>query len=118
MQSLIKNESWEIVDRPKDENAIKPKWIFRVKSCGRRKSRLVACDYSQLKHEDFQDTFAGVLNKSSFRYLIAYAAKHKMVMKSYDIETAFLNARLSASEISQLELEKTKCCLSDVAYMG
>jgi hypothetical protein len=46
LDCLTKNNTWKVVERP-EGNVIKSKWIFKRKSCGRLKSRLVACGYSQ-----------------------------------------------------------------------
>ena len=67
---------------------------LQTKSCGRKKSRLVACGYSQRFGEDFTETFAPVLTKSSFRFLLALSQKLSWELFHWDVETAFLNAEL------------------------
>ncbi|RVW99105.1 putative mitochondrial protein [Vitis vinifera] len=62
---IEKNETWQLVEKPKDKEIIGVKWIFRVKyhSDGRvqrLKARLVAKGYSQQPGVDFHETFAPV----------------------------------------------------------
>ena len=51
-QSLLKNDTWELVDLPPGKNVIGCKWVFKLKknadgSISRYKARLVAQGYSQ-----------------------------------------------------------------------
>ena len=69
-QSLLKNNTWELVERPKEKNVITCKWIFKVKrkadgTVDRYKARLVAQGYSQEEGEHYNDTFAPVARYSS-----------------------------------------------------
>ena len=46
-QSIIKNDVWEIVPRPKGKSVVSSKWIFKIKhaangSIEKRKARFVA----------------------------------------------------------------------------
>ena len=51
LDQIIKNNTWEIVARPKDKNVIGPKWVFRNKmnkqgEVIRKKVRVVCKGYS------------------------------------------------------------------------
>lgn len=50
--SLIKNETWELVERPPNEKTIDSKWVYKVKdeqknSSERYRARVVARGFTQ-----------------------------------------------------------------------
>jgi hypothetical protein len=80
-QSLLENDTWDLVELPKGREAIGSKWVFKVKhDCSgkveRFKGRLVAKGYSQKCGIDFEETFAPVVRFQSVRTLLAFAV-HK-----------------------------------------
>eukprot|EP00795_Rhopilema_esculentum_P007998 gene7998-biopygen1703 len=99
-QSLIENQTWELVKPPKDRKAIGCKWVFKVKydkngQVERFKSRLVAKGYSQKYGVDFDETFSPVVRFSSIRALLAFAVQNRMLIHQMDVTTAFLNGDLT-----------------------
>ena len=99
MKSLIDNETWILVDRPKDQDTVSCRWIFKSKlkpdgSIGRYKGRLVARGFQQRHGIDYQETFASVVRYESIRVVLSLAAHHDMDMMQFDIKTAFLNGPL------------------------
>ena len=46
---LRKRKVFELVNRPRDRKVIKNRWVFDVKSDGRKKACLVAKGFSQVK---------------------------------------------------------------------
>ena len=98
-QSFLKNNTWELVKRPKDKNVITCKWVFKVKrkangSVDRYKARLVAQGYSQEEGEDYDDTFAPVARYSSIRSILAVANQLNLEVHQMDVKTAYLNGDL------------------------
>ena len=94
--SLIKNKTWELVDRPNDQNVIGSRLILKNKfntngTLERRKARVVAKGYSQRPGIDFKETFAPVARLSSIRMLTALAIEYEMEIHQLDVTTAFLN---------------------------
>ena len=59
MESLRRNQTWQLVDLPRDAHAIGSKWVFTKKSLPseqggvRYKARLVAKGYSQREGVDY-----------------------------------------------------------------
>jgi hypothetical protein len=95
-QSIIKNDIWEIVPRPKSKDVVSSKWLFKIKhpadeSIEKHKARFVACGFSQKEGIDYEETFSPVARYTSIRTIIALAAKMKWKLHQMDVKTAFLN---------------------------
>jgi len=78
MESLKKNGTWTLVDRPEGVNTVKNKWVFKKKllsdgNVGESKTRLVARGYSQVSGIDYKETFAPVAQMNTIRTLFAIA---------------------------------------------
>ena len=81
-QSIIKNDVWEIVPRPKSKDVVSSKWLFKIKhvadgSIEKYKARFVARGFSQKEGIDYKETFAHVARYTSIKTIIALAAKIK-----------------------------------------
>jgi hypothetical protein len=95
-QSIIKNDIWEIVPRPKSKDVVSSKWLFKIKHVAdgiieKYKARFVAHGFSQKEGIDYEETFTPVARYTSIRTIIALAAKMKWNLHQMDIKTAFLN---------------------------
>lgn len=98
--SLIKNDTWELVERPGACKIVDNKWVFKVKQENsdaqlRYKARLVARGFTQQYGVNYFETFSPVVRFTSIRTILAVAAQRKMKMKQFDVRTAFLNGDLS-----------------------
>ena len=96
MDSLHKNEAWELTELPPDEKAVGSKWIYKKKkdadgNLERYKARLVAQGYNQKYGEDYDETTSPVVRFESVRTLIGLAVKNGLYLHQLDIGTAFLN---------------------------
>jgi hypothetical protein len=95
-QSIIKNDVWEIVPRPKNKDVVSSKWIYKIKhatdeSIEKHKARFVARGFSQKEGIDYEETFSPVARYTSIRTIIALAAKMKWKLHQMDVKTTFLN---------------------------
>jgi hypothetical protein len=95
-QSIIKNEVWEIVPKPKSKDVVSSKWLFKIKhvadgSIEKYKERFVARGFSQKEGIDYEETFAHVVRYTSIRTIIALAAKTKWKLHQMDVKITFLN---------------------------
>ena len=77
-----------------DTKIIGCQWILKNADGNLRyRARLVAKGYSQTS-SDYNQVFAPALRPETLRFVLAYAAKHNLVSRHVDIETAYLNADL------------------------
>lgn len=95
MNSLVKNKTWEVVDRPTGRKVIKCTWVFKVKQDAqghleRYKARLCACGYSQREGEDFIEIFAPVVKFPTIRLLLSILVTMGWKSVHLDVDTAFL----------------------------
>jgi hypothetical protein len=78
LNQIEKNDTWELVLRPKDKNMIGTKWVFRNKlnedgHVTRNKARLVCKGYAQVEGVYFEETFSLVPGMEEIRMILAYA---------------------------------------------
>jgi hypothetical protein len=95
-QSILKNDVWEIVPRPKSKHMVSSKWLYRIKhvadgSIEKHKARYVARGFSQKKGIDYEETFAPVARYTSIRTIIALVAKMNWKLHQMDVKKTFLN---------------------------
>ncbi len=79
---------------PEHSKVIGSRWVFRVKSDGRFKARLVAQGYHQRVGIDCNEIYAPVCRMVSQRILLATAAERNWTVMQMDVVTAFLQSRV------------------------
>ena len=99
IESIIKNNTWDLVDLHEGAKAIGLKWIFKIKrnvdgSINKYKSRLVAKGHIQRHGVDFEEVFAHVARIETVRFIIALAASKGWEIHHLDVKTAFLHGDL------------------------
>lgn len=98
MNSLQKNQTWELVKLPANRKPIGCKWVYKKKSNsngqGKFKARLVAHGFSQKFGDDYDHVFAPVAKQTTLRILLSVAASKNMHVYHFDAKTAFLNGTL------------------------
>ncbi|GBN69533.1 Retrovirus-related Pol polyprotein from transposon TNT 1-94, partial [Araneus ventricosus] len=94
LDSLNKHQVWEIVDRPAKTKLVKSKWVYSLKQSDdgetKYKARLVAAGFNQIKNKDYLESYSPVVNIESFRLLIALASKLNLMVRFFDVKTAYL----------------------------
>eukprot|EP00253_Pinus_taeda_P008453 PITA_08453 len=99
MESIYRNDTWDLVELPEGKTPIGCKWLYKPKvnadgTVEKFKARLVAKGYSQQEGIYFDDTFAPVAKLNTIRMLICLATKHKWKLHELDVKSAFLNEEL------------------------
>lgn len=99
MDSLMKNQTWELCELPSDRKAIGSKWVFKLKtnidgSIKCFKARLVAQGFAQKYGSDYDLVFAPVVKQATLRILLSIAGRHGMTVRHLDAKTAVLNRRV------------------------
>jgi hypothetical protein len=109
LDQIEKNDTWELVPRPKNKNVIDTKWVFRNKlnedgQVTRNKARLVCKGYAQIEGIDFEETFAAVARMEAIRLFVAYACSKNIKVYQMNIKSTFLNGEIEEEVyIEQLE---------------
>ncbi|KAJ8507691.1 hypothetical protein ONZ45_g9978 [Pleurotus djamor] len=94
LKSLRARNVYSLVKLPKGRKAIKCRWVFDIKSDGRKKARLVAKGFSQREGIDFNEIFSPVVRYETFRMILALAAVEGWHLEGLDVKTAFLYGKL------------------------
>ena len=99
LNQIEKNDTWELVPRPKDKNVISTKWVFRNKldengQVTRNKAKLVCKGYAQIEGIDFEETFAPVARMEAIRTILDYACSQRIKIYQMDVKSMFLNGEL------------------------
>ena len=94
LESLKKRQVYEVVDRPQGRNIVKNRWVYDIKSDGRKKARLVAKGFSQIEGLDYDEIFSPVVRFESVRIILALAVLEKWSIEALDVKTAFLYGKL------------------------
>ena len=76
---ILKNHTWDIIDRPPRTKSITAKWIYKIKGgpfgiLNKLKAPLVARGFQQEKI-DYHDIFALIVRWSTIQTIFAFASK-------------------------------------------
>ena len=98
-QSIMKNDIWDVVLRPKGKSVVTFKWIFKIKhaadgSVEKYKARFVSRGLSQKESIDYEETFALVSRYTSIRAIISLAYVMGCKLHQMDVKTRFLNGTI------------------------
>ena len=98
-ESLVANQTYELVDRPCDANVVPCKWVFKTKRDQNGvpvsyRARLVAKGFKQIHGLDYDEVFSPVCRKDTFRILVALSATLGVDLEHLDFKAAFLNGIL------------------------
>jgi hypothetical protein len=94
--SIMNNDVWDIVPRPKEKSVVSSKWLYKIKhaidgSIVKFKARSVARGFSQREGVDHEETFAQVVRYISIRVVMALASFMGWRIHQMDVKTTFLN---------------------------
>jgi hypothetical protein len=99
--SLLENQTWDLVPLPSGRKLFICRWVYRTKSVhrmdrlSRYKARLVSKGFQQVHCIDCDETFAPVAKMDSIRLALAIAATKGWEVHQMDMKNAFLHGDLS-----------------------
>nr|GEX94923.1 putative zinc finger, CCHC-type [Tanacetum cinerariifolium] len=99
LNSMSKNNVWELAELPKGAKPIGCKWVYKTKldpnrNVERYKARLVAKGYTQNEGVNYKETFSPVSRKDSLRIVMALVTHFDLELHQMDVKVAFLNGDL------------------------
>ena len=71
LKALHANDTWDLVELPKDRMAIPNKWVYKTKIVDGKpkyKARTIAKGYAQKQGIDFRAVFSPIVKMTSFSY--------------------------------------------------
>jgi hypothetical protein len=88
-QSIMKNDVWEIVPRPKEKSIVTSKWVYKIKhaadgSMDKYKARFVARGFSQKEGEDYDKKISTVARYTSIRSIMSLVASMGWILHQMD----------------------------------
>ena len=98
-QSIMKNEVWEIVPRPKEKLVVTSKWVYKIKhvadvSVDKYKARFIARGFSHKEGEYYDETFSPVVIYTSIRDIMYLVSSMRWSLHQMDVKTYFLNGAI------------------------
>lgn len=101
IDSIEKNQTWELSDLPNGAKCIGVKWIYKTKlnelgEVSKYKARLVAKGYSQEHGVDYTEVYAPVACMDTIRIILSIAAQKGWYIFQLDVKSAFLHGVLAA----------------------
>ena len=98
MDSLQKNDTYELMKLPEGRKALKNKWVFKLKKDGDKlvkyQARLVVKGFGQKRRIDFDEILSPVVKISSIRVILGLVASLDLELEQMDVKTAFLHGDL------------------------
>ncbi|KAJ4705817.1 Retrovirus-related Pol polyprotein from transposon TNT 1-94 [Melia azedarach] len=100
MESLHKNQTWELTKRPRDRKIVTCKWVYKKKEGEtsvegiKYKVRVVARGFTQREGVDYNEIFSPMVRHTSIRVLLAIVAHQGLELEQLDVKTAFLHGEL------------------------
>ena len=99
INSIEKNQTWELCSLPNEAKCIGVKWIYKTKlnelgEVIKCKARLVAKGYSQEHGIDYTEVYAPVARMDTIRTILSTAAQRGWIIYQLDVKSAFLHGVL------------------------
>ena len=100
MDSLHKNYSWELIQKPKEMKVMGCKWVYKIKDGipdveqKRLKARPVVKGFTKKKGIDYTEVFSPVVRHIFIRIILLLVVVYDMHLEQLDVKTAFLHGDL------------------------
>ena len=104
IESLNEHKVWDLIALPSERISVKGRWVYAVKSDGRKKACFVEKGFTQIFGIDFEETVSPVARFETVQLLLSIAALEDWDIEVLDVKTAFLFGELD-KEIYMEQLE-------------
>jgi hypothetical protein len=99
IQSIDKNQSWDLVELPKGKDVIGVKWVYKTKynangKVEKHKARLVAKSFTHHHGIDYNETFAPLERLDTIRMVLSIAVQNNWKVYQMNVKSTFLNGIL------------------------
>ena len=98
MDSLVRNQTWDLVKLPAGKMVLQNKWVYRWKEedGGKKwyKARLVVKGLAQNKGIDFDELFSPVVKMTSIRTILSLMAVEDLHLEQLYVKMTFLHGDL------------------------
>ena len=98
MDSLWKNDTYELTELPKGRKTLKNKWVFKLKNDDEKmlkyKAHLVMKGFGQKQGIDFDEIFSPVVKMCSIQVILGLASSMNLELEQLDVKTAFMHGDL------------------------
>jgi len=105
MDSMMRNQVWELVNLPSQHKSIRNKWVLKIKCqadeiIDKFKAHLVAKGFTQIEGVDCEETFSPVVRIASIHLLLALVTHLDLELIQMNVKNAFLNGSLDEGSTS------------------
>ena len=95
MRSLMDNNMWTLIDKPRGRLIVNNKWVYEAKlktdgTVDKYKAKLVAKGYTQKQGIDYSETFSPVARFDTISMVMSVAASEGLKLSQFDVKRAFL----------------------------
>ena len=94
IECLNKNDTWKLVEIPKDKRILDLKWVYTKKANNKFKARIVVRGFQQ--REVLDDIYSPVARTQTLKVLLNYCIQHEFAINQMDVESAFLNGKVKS----------------------
>ena len=98
MNSLWKNDTYELTELPNNREALENKWVFKLKNDDEKllkyKTRLVVKGFGQKQGIEFDKIFSPVIKMCSIRVILGLATSMNLELEQLDVKIAFMDGDL------------------------
>ena len=98
-ESIMKNDVWDVVPRPKDKSIVTLKWLYKIKhrsdgSAEKYQVRFVARGFFHTESIDYDDILAPMARYTTIRSISALVVMQGWSLHQMDVKTAFLHGSI------------------------
>ena len=98
MDSLLGNQTQELIELPVRKKALYNKWVYRIKNehdgSKRYNARLVAKEFQLKKSIDYSKIFSLIVKMSTIKLVLGMVAAENLHLQQLDVKTTFLHGDL------------------------